>query len=145
MRWSSAAEQGELDRAVALINSIQQRTGVPQDDLDAQFDFPSTRFAAYGTLMPGQSNHALLANVAGVWVDGTVQGERFMANGYPAFKWRPNHEQVPVSVLTSAALPEHWARLDDFEGVDYRRILVPVRLTNNGTNLVAYLYEYIRT
>ncbi len=144
MRWESAAQQGELDRALALINSIERKTGLPQADLDAQFDFPSTRFAAYGTLMPGQSNYALLSNVEGVWVDGTVQGTRFMANGYPAFKWRPGDARVPVSVLTSAALPEHWARLDDFEGPDYRRILVSVRLPND-TNLVAYLYEYIPT
>ena len=46
-----------------------------------------------------------------------------------------------MSVLTSSALPEHWARLDDFEGRDYRRILVPVTLVS-GSILVANLYEY---
>ncbi len=94
--------------------------------------------------MPGEPNHALLSDVPGVWADGSVQGVRFMANGYPAFKWRPGGEQVRVSVLTSAALPEHWARLDEFEGADYRRILVPVSLPN-GTSLIAYIYEYILT
>jgi gamma-glutamylcyclotransferase (GGCT)/AIG2-like uncharacterized protein YtfP len=142
MRWQSAEDNGELEKALALINSINRLERLPQETVDAQFDFPSTRLAAYGTLAPGQSNHALLSSVEGAWVDGTVQGVRFMANGYPAFKWRPGDEQVPVSVLTSAALPEHWARLDDFEGADYRRILVPVRLPD-GTTLVAYVYEYI--
>jgi hypothetical protein len=33
---------------------------------------------------------------------------------------------VAVQVLASARLPEGWARLDAFEGLDYRRILVPV-------------------
>lgn len=65
---------------------------------------------------------------------------RFIAKGYPAF--RPGNGAVPVSVLTSAALPAHWARLDEFEGADYRRILVPVTLAT-GAIVVAHLYSYI--
>jgi len=99
-----------------------------------------TRLAVYGTLRPGESNHAMLADVPGEWLSGTVEGVRFMAKGYPAF--RPGAGQVAVSVLTSAALPEHWARLDEFEGADYRRILVPVTLSDGGT-VVANLYAYI--
>jgi gamma-glutamylcyclotransferase (GGCT)/AIG2-like uncharacterized protein YtfP len=99
-----------------------------------------TRLAVYGTLRPGESNHAMLDGVPGMWAEGTVQGVRFMAKGYPAF--RPGDGQVPVSVLTSPQLPEHWARLDEFEGDDYRRILVPVTLAG-GAIVVANLYEYI--
>jgi gamma-glutamylcyclotransferase (GGCT)/AIG2-like uncharacterized protein YtfP len=130
----------DLDQALAAINSLPNAPA----DLDTRFDSPSTRLAAYGTLRPGQSNHLLLAEVGGEWVEGIVHGERFMAHGYPAFKWRPGTGEVPVSVLTSATLPAHWARLDAFEGADYRRILVPVKLPDART-LVAYLYEYIPT
>jgi gamma-glutamylcyclotransferase (GGCT)/AIG2-like uncharacterized protein YtfP len=132
----------ELTQALAEINS-RAGTQADQDqaDLDARYDFPSTRLAAYGTLMPGESNHALLADLRGTWVDGTVHGARFMAKGYPAFVWRQGTGRVSVSVLTSAALPARWAWLDEFEGVDYRRILVPVELSDD-TWLVAYLYEY---
>jgi gamma-glutamylcyclotransferase (GGCT)/AIG2-like uncharacterized protein YtfP len=145
--WESADKGGALEGALALINAVERATWPTEAAraaalIDALLDFPSTRLAAYGTLMPGQSNHALLATVGGTWVEGTVPGVRFMANGYPAFNWRPGDPRVPVSVLTSAALPEHWARLDDFEGVAYRRILVPVRLPND-TMLVANLYEHI--
>ncbi|SRR5713226_7702682 len=143
-------DSAALERSLTLINST--RTATWADDaarcqvlfeaLNALLDFPNTRLAAYGTLAPGESNHAVLEGVPGAWLEGTVQGVRFMANGYPAFERRPGNGQVPVRVLTSAALPEHWARLDDFEGDDYRRILVPVRLAS-GAVLVANLYEYI--
>ncbi|MCA1644774.1 MAG: gamma-glutamylcyclotransferase [Chloroflexi bacterium] len=103
---------------------------------------PNTRLAAYGTLRPGESNHAVIGRVPGAWIEGTVRGVRFEANGYPAFQRRRRGAQVPVSVLTSAALPEHWARLDAFEGDDYRRILVTVSLPT-GATLRANLYEYI--
>src|SRR5713101_7749078 len=105
-------------------------------------DLPDTRLAAYGTLAPGESNYGMLAGVEGTWVDGTVEGVRFMANGYPAFQPRPGNGLVPVRVLSSVALPQHWARLDEFEGPEYRRILVQVSLAD-GTRLVANLYAYI--
>lgn len=149
--WSETAEAGgTLERALAQINSTLADGGLDAsarcsallEALNALLDFPNTRLAAYGTLAPGQSNNGLLADVPGVWVDGTVEGERFEAHGYPAFKWRTGNGTVPVSVLTSAVLPAHWAHLDDFEGADYRRILVPVKL-RDGTRLVANLYAYI--
>jgi gamma-glutamylcyclotransferase (GGCT)/AIG2-like uncharacterized protein YtfP len=139
MWWESPEHRVELERTLALINSMD-RAAWPHDVLDALFEFPGTRLAAYGTLRPGESNHGMLAELGGAWVDGTVQGVRFVANGYPAFK--AGTDWVPVSVLTSAALPADWPRLDEFEGRDYRRILAPVRLVD-GTNVVAYLYEYI--
>jgi gamma-glutamylcyclotransferase (GGCT)/AIG2-like uncharacterized protein YtfP len=143
MFWQHPLHTDELEHALALINSMD-RAGWPEEALDILFDCPKTRLAAYGTLRPGESNASVLADVPGVWLEGTVQGVRYEAHGYPAFTWQLGEDTVPVSVLTSAALPAHWSRLDAFEGRSYSRILVPIRLPN-GHNLVAYLYEYIGT
>ena len=42
-------------------------------------------------------------------------------------------------VLESKGLPARWAELDRFEGDEYRRVLVPVRLPN-ARMLAANLY-----
>jgi hypothetical protein len=43
-------------------------------------------------------------------------------------------------MLVSPELPEHWKRLDEFEGADYARILVPVE--DGGGTLIAVANIY---
>jgi gamma-glutamylcyclotransferase (GGCT)/AIG2-like uncharacterized protein YtfP len=93
--------------------------------------------AAYGSLRPGQSNHRIVAGIVGTWSYGAVSGHvREVRWGpdevYPGLVLDPAGPRVPVAVLTSAELPEHWARLDAFEGPDYRRVVVPVELDAGG-------------
>jgi hypothetical protein len=47
---------------------------------------------------------------------------------------------VKVHLFVSAHLPEHWERLDEFEGEDYRRCLIPV-YGEQGIIAVANIYE----
>ncbi|MFG0274474.1 MAG: hypothetical protein ACF8QF_05405, partial [Phycisphaerales bacterium] len=47
--------------------------------------------------------------------------------------------RVPVHVLESAALPDHWPRLDAFEGAGYRRAVVPV-VRDGAMPIAASLY-----
>jgi gamma-glutamylcyclotransferase (GGCT)/AIG2-like uncharacterized protein YtfP len=94
------------------------------------------RLASYGSLAPGQRNHHQLAGLKGTWAPGTVRGRLHDAGwgarmGYPALVLDPNGSAVAVQIFTSTDLPDHWDRLDAFEGAGYRRVVVSV-LTRAG-------------
>ena len=106
----------------------------------------SRTLAVYGSLAPGRENHHVIAHLAGEWRDGSVTGDLHAtgwgaALGFPALRWRSDGPRVPVRVLQSDRLTvAEWARLDEFEGTEYRRILVPV-YHDGGLLAVANLYE----
>jgi gamma-glutamylcyclotransferase (GGCT)/AIG2-like uncharacterized protein YtfP len=90
-----------------------------------------TRLATYGTLGPGRPNHAQLAGLSGRWLAGHVRGSLAQAGwgaelGYPGLVLDPEGPLVEVDVFESPELPDHWHRLDAFEGPGYRRIAVDV-------------------
>jgi len=98
----------------------------------------------YGTLAPGRSNAHVLADVPGTWqpaqVRGTVHDVTWgPAAGYPGLVLDVNGGVVSGLVLTSDALPAHWARLDAFEGEGYARVPVRVRL-EDGSAVQAFVY-----
>lgn len=102
-----------------------------------------TRLAIYGSLAPGQVNHQQLAGLKGRWQQGTVQGKRFDAGwgttlGFPGMILDPSGPAVDVYLFESSDLPDHWSRLDEFEGPDYRRVVTRVH-TADG-DLSAYIY-----
>ena len=101
------------------------------------------RLATYGTLGPGRSNHHQLSGLNGKWTRGTVRGKRVVkgwgaAQGYPGLILDPKGEIIEVDLFLSEELPEHWDRLDTFEGDEYRRVLTDVS-TPEGT-VEAYIY-----
>ncbi|GAB94852.1 gamma-glutamylcyclotransferase (GGCT)/AIG2-like uncharacterized protein YtfP [Kineosphaera limosa] len=95
-------------------------------------DSAAQRLAVYGTLAPGGPNEHHLAGMAGSWTPGSVRGHLYpdgwgAALGYPGIVLDPHGPAVPVQVFDSPDLPDHWERLDTFEGPGYRR--VPVQVT----------------
>jgi gamma-glutamylcyclotransferase (GGCT)/AIG2-like uncharacterized protein YtfP len=109
----------------------------------------NTRLAVYGTLAPGQPNYGQLAGLAGRWRTGTVRGRLNphgwgASMGYPGLVLDPTGPEVQVQVFESLALPAHWARLDGFEGAQYRRVMTPVR-TGDGTEIAAWIYVLAET
>jgi gamma-glutamylcyclotransferase (GGCT)/AIG2-like uncharacterized protein YtfP len=100
---------------------------------------PEERLIVYGTLMPGGQYHHLMADLAADWEKCTIRGRLGTYHGYPSFKWNPTGESHPVWLVTSAGLSAKFRELDDFEGDDYLRRLVPAEV---GSRLViAYIYE----
>ena len=85
-----------------------------------------TRLAVYGTLAPGEVNEAVLHPLEGRWVPGEVRGKLIASgwgadHGCPGMRPDPNGEVIPVQLFISADLPQHWPRLDAFEGDEYQR------------------------
>ncbi|MBI4891781.1 MAG: gamma-glutamylcyclotransferase [Acidobacteria bacterium] len=104
-----------------------------------------TRLAVYGSLAPGEVNHHQLEGLKGRWIRGSVRGRRYEAGwgqwiGFPGLVLDAEGPEVAVQVFESADLPEHWARLDEFEGPGYRRVEVAVTLVEGGV-VRAYVYE----
>jgi gamma-glutamylcyclotransferase (GGCT)/AIG2-like uncharacterized protein YtfP len=102
-----------------------------------------TRLATYGTLAPGRVNHHHLAGLKGQWQQGTVRGRLVDAGwaaplGHPGLVLDPLGPVVEVYLFESAELPDHWPRLDEFEGTGYRRVVTQVR-TADG-ELDAWIY-----
>ncbi len=90
---------------------------------------------------PRGTNHGEVADLGGTWQRGFVRGRRGQRT-FPVFSWDETHGPTAVLVLESPALAARWRALDAFEGVDYRRILVPVHLLD-GTLTVANLYAAV--
>jgi gamma-glutamylcyclotransferase (GGCT)/AIG2-like uncharacterized protein YtfP len=104
---------------------------------------PEHRLIVYGSLAPGKSNHAQMDGMAGTWTPGVVQGHFHDAGwgageGFPGLTPDPAGPAVEVLVFASDDLPAHWARLDAFEGEDYRRVVVEVEI--GGAILPANIY-----
>jgi gamma-glutamylcyclotransferase (GGCT)/AIG2-like uncharacterized protein YtfP len=93
-------------------------------------ELAGTRLATYGSLGPGRVNHHL-AGINGHWQRGTVNG-RLMdsgwgsALGFPGLILDPCGPAVEVYLVESLELPDHWSRLDEFEGAAYRRVVTQV-------------------
>lgn len=106
--------------------------------------------AVYGTLAPGEMNYEVVADITGRWRAGTIRGHRSVWEhgpyaGFPRLRLDPEGPEVPVAVLLSDQLPDHWERLDAFEGVAYERVPTTVTFTDgpdNGPDTgMAWVYE----
>ena len=132
----------------ALTRDAGKLAGDAESRLEDLFGVSCT-LAVYGSLAPGRENHHVVAPLGGEWTEGVVEGD-FAAEGwgatlgYPALRPRVGGAAVSVHVLNSPALAAAWPALDAFEGVEYRRILVPVfhsgRADQRALHTVANIY-----
>ncbi len=94
-------------------------------------DMPDHRLAVYGSLAPGKLNHQQISQLSGTWRRGTVNGRLLNAGwgaaiGFPGLVLDPLAPPVDVQLFESKDLPQHWERLDQFEGNGYRRSITTV-------------------
>lgn len=102
------------------------------------------RLFVYGTLAPGRPNEHVLADIPGSWQPATVTGTLLRegwgaAAGYPGIVLDEQGAKVEGLLFSSERLADHWARLDQFEGDDYERVLTRASL-DDGTTVDAFIY-----
>ena len=98
----------------------------------------------YGTLAPGGPNEHVLSEVEGSWeaasVTGSLRQEGWgAAIGYPGIDLDEHGDEVQGFLFSSEKLSDHWAKLDEFEGKSYKRVLTAVKLKGNSI-VDAYIY-----
>jgi gamma-glutamylcyclotransferase (GGCT)/AIG2-like uncharacterized protein YtfP len=106
------------------------------------------RLFVYGTLAPGRPNEHVLADIPGSWQTATVTGTLLeegwgAAAGYPGIVLDERGGRVEGLLFISERLADHWARLDEFEGDGYERVLTTATL-DDGSTVDAYIYELSR-
>jgi gamma-glutamylcyclotransferase (GGCT)/AIG2-like uncharacterized protein YtfP len=108
---------------------------------------PDNRLATYGSLAPGRVNHNQVASLRGNWSTGTVRGNLHDAGwgsalGFPGLQLDPAGTPIDVHLFESDDLPQHWARLDEFEGPGYRRAVA--RVSTASGDVDAWIYVLAR-
>ena len=104
----------------------------------------SGRLFVYGSLAPGRVNAHVLADVPGTWEPASVRGTLFpegwgAAVGYPGIVLDERGDEVVGLIFSSDELGTHWARLDEFEGEGYKRVVT--RATRrDGSPVEVYIY-----
>lgn len=98
----------------------------------------------YGTLAPGRNNEHVLTNIGGTWEPGAVKGhlkdEGWGAKiGYPGIVLDEAGEDINGYIFSSNNLDKHWDELDEFEGVEYQRVIVEVQKKDSSL-VKAFIY-----
>ena len=102
------------------------------------------RLFVYGTLGPGRPNEHVLTAIGGTWeeaiVNGYLKSEGWGAEmGYPGIVLDDTGDEIKGYVFSSDNLEIHWDKLDEFEGEEYKRVLIKVK-TEDKKTIDAYIY-----
>jgi gamma-glutamylcyclotransferase (GGCT)/AIG2-like uncharacterized protein YtfP len=102
---------------------------------------PERRLLTYGTLSPGGANAHMLASISSSPRSVQIKGKIIPKNGLSYYDryYRSADPMISCVLLESDDLPLIWPRLDDFEGTEYQRILVPYLVDENEVG-TGYIY-----
>lgn len=98
----------------------------------------------YGTLGPGKPNEHVLTAIGGTWEEASVKGylkpKGWGAEmGYPGIILDENGDEIDGYIFCSEKLEQHLDKLDDFEGNEYKRVMIKLT-TKNKMEVEAYIY-----
>jgi gamma-glutamylcyclotransferase (GGCT)/AIG2-like uncharacterized protein YtfP len=110
-----------------------------QPALELVSENPEERLIVYGSLAPGGPNNFMLARLEGTWIKCTIRGRMGKYRGFKVFQFDPDGEEHQAWLFSPPLLPRKFPDLDDYEGSEYRRILIPALI--NGHEILAYIYE----
>ena len=102
------------------------------------------RLFVYGTLCPGKPNEHVLSAIGGTWQEASVKGylkqQGWSAEmGYPGIVLDDTGDEINGYIFCSDKLDYHWDELDEFEGEEYKRVLITVK-TSNKCAVEAFIY-----
>jgi gamma-glutamylcyclotransferase (GGCT)/AIG2-like uncharacterized protein YtfP len=103
------------------------------------FEPPEHRLIVYGSLAPGEVNNFLLAGLEGDWEKCIIRGHMDLYRGFKVFKYDPQGEAHLVWLFSSSLLPGKFTDLDDFEGEEYQRVIIPALVGDRV--ILAYVYQ----
>ncbi|NNP67763.1 gamma-glutamylcyclotransferase family protein [Acinetobacter sp. Ac_5812] len=94
----------------------------------------------YGTLCPNRENAHILGGIGGDWQQASVHGTIHILDwgpdqGLPAMVLNEADPLVEGYLFSTDKLEQNWQMLDDFEGIQYQRVEVQVRLSDGDTTL----------
>ena len=103
-----------------------------------------SRLFVYGSLGPGCENARILEAIGGTWHRAAVRGVLQRAGwgsalGFPGLILDEKGEDVAGHLFESERLGDHWRRLDEFEGEEYRRVVCTAR-RSDGRVVKAFVY-----
>jgi len=102
-------------------------------------DNPDSRLIVYGSLAPGGANAFLLAGLIGEWYRCRIRGHMGHYRSFKSFKYNPQGPEHSAWLFESADLPRVLPDLDDFEGEEYERIIIPAQVRDQW--VMAQVYE----
>ncbi len=106
-------------------------------------DNPETRLIVYGSLAPGGANTILLAGLVGEWYRCSIRGHLGAYRGFNSFRYDPQGPEHPAWLLESAELPQIIHDLDDFEGEEYQRCVIPAQVRGRWVMAQIYAGKYV--
>jgi gamma-glutamylcyclotransferase (GGCT)/AIG2-like uncharacterized protein YtfP len=104
---------------------------------------PEERLIVYGSLAPGEANHFLLSGLIGDWYRCRIKGRMGQYRGFKSFRYDPEGPEHPAWILESSELPRVILDLDDFEGEEYERIIIPAQIDGHWVKAQVYAGKHV--